>query len=138
MRRILLDTGPAQHFLNGTCGVRERADHEHQRGTRIGICTPVLGELWSGVEGSVNREANLALLKRGLSQLVVWPFDEKTAEEFGRLYMLLKRAGRPMQQIDIQIAAIAFVLGNCTVATTDSDLTSVPGLTVEYWGQEVS
>ena len=38
-----------------------------------------------------------------------------------------------MQQIDIQIAAIAITLGNCTVVSTDSDLTAIPGLTVENW-----
>jgi tRNA(fMet)-specific endonuclease VapC len=38
-----------------------------------------------------------------------------------------------MQKIDIQIAAIALTLGNCTVVTTDSDLTTVPGLCTENW-----
>jgi tRNA(fMet)-specific endonuclease VapC len=38
-----------------------------------------------------------------------------------------------MQQIDMQIAAIAFSLGNCTVVSTDSDLADVPGLKVENW-----
>jgi len=38
-----------------------------------------------------------------------------------------------MQQIDIQIAAIAMSIGNCTVVTTDSDLLSVPGLSIENW-----
>jgi len=34
---------------------------------------------------------------------------------------------------DIQIAAIALSLGNCTVVTTDSDLSVVQGLSVESW-----
>jgi tRNA(fMet)-specific endonuclease VapC len=38
-----------------------------------------------------------------------------------------------MQQVDIQIAAIAFTLGNCTVMSGDGDLSAVPGLTVEDW-----
>ena len=38
-----------------------------------------------------------------------------------------------MQTIDIQIAAIARTLRNCTVVTTESDLSAVPGLTVENW-----
>jgi tRNA(fMet)-specific endonuclease VapC len=38
-----------------------------------------------------------------------------------------------MQQIDIQIAAIALSLGNCTVVSKDSDLAAVPGLEVENW-----
>ena len=41
--------------------------------------------------------------------------------------------GRYMQQIDVQIAAIALTLGNCTVVTMDSDLAAVPGLAVENW-----
>ena len=45
----------------------------------------------------------------------------------------LRRLGRPMQQIDIQIAAIALALGNCTVVSRDSDLTAIPDLSVEDW-----
>ncbi len=43
----------------------------------------------------------------------------------------LRRIGRPMQQIDIMIAAVARSLGSCTVVTDDSDLAAVPGLSVE-------
>lgn len=46
--------------------------------------------------------------------------------------------GRPMQQVDIQIAAIALALGNCTVVSGDSDLRAIPGLTIEDWGAEAS
>jgi tRNA(fMet)-specific endonuclease VapC len=45
----------------------------------------------------------------------------------------LRRIGRPMQQIDIMIGAIAFSLGQCVVVTADADLATVPGLTVENW-----
>ena len=38
-----------------------------------------------------------------------------------------------MQVVDIMVAAIAFSLGNCTVVSSDTDLTAVPGLTVENW-----
>jgi len=38
-----------------------------------------------------------------------------------------------MQQIDIQIGAIALTLGDCTVVTSDSDFAAVPGLAVEDW-----
>jgi len=64
---------------------------------------------------------------------VLWPYDKPAAEEFGRIFTALKRMGRPMQQIDIQIAAIALTLGDCTVVTFDSDLAAVPGLSVENW-----
>ena len=38
-----------------------------------------------------------------------------------------------MQQIDIQIAAIARMLPNCVVVTKDSDFQAISGITVENW-----
>jgi tRNA(fMet)-specific endonuclease VapC len=133
MRRFLLDTGPAQDFINRRHGVPERADAERHRGNRIGICVPVLGELWSGVEGSVSRDRNVQRLHNALSRLIIWPYTNEAAAHFGRIFAELRQIGRPMQQIDIQVAAIAFSLGNCTVVSADSDLSAVPGLTVENW-----
>ena len=133
MRRFLLDTGIAQDFMNRRNGVLERVDAARHAGDRIGICTPVLGELWSGVEGSVSRERNLQRLRLSLSRIVVWPYNNEAAEQFGRIFAELRRIGRPMQQIDIMVAAIALSLGNCTVVTADSDLTAVQGLTIENW-----
>jgi tRNA(fMet)-specific endonuclease VapC len=133
MRRCLLDTGIAQDFVNRRNGVPERVDKARREGSRIGICTPVLGELWSGVEGSISRDRNLQRLRLALSRLVVWPYTNEAAEQFGRIFAELRRIGRPMQQIDIMVVAIALSLGDCTVASNDSDLDAVPGLTVENW-----
>jgi tRNA(fMet)-specific endonuclease VapC len=133
MSRYLPDTGIAQDLINNRNGVRERVDAARHEGNRIGICTPVLGELWSGVEGSASRPRNVQLLRRALSWLVVWPYTNEAAEQFGRIFAELRRIGRPMQQIDIMIAAIAFSLGQCVVVSDDTDLAAVPGLSVENW-----
>ena len=135
MRRYLLDTGIAQDFINDRKGVRVRVNAERVHGNRIGICTPVLGELWSGVECSDSRDKNLQKLRLGLARLAVWPYDEKAAAEYGRIVAELRRKGRPIQQVDMQIAAIAFALGPCTVVSSDGDMKEVPGLTVENWAQ---
>jgi len=86
-----------------------------------------------GVENSATRDENLKRLLRALSGLRCWPFDRPAAEAYGRIATELKRADRVIQQIDIQIAAIALSLGSTTVVSSDSDLASVPGLTVENW-----
>ena len=78
-------------------------------------------------------ELSWKMVKRSLRKFIHWPFDKAAAHEFGRLFALLRRMGRPMQQVDIQIAAIALTLGNCTVVTTDTDLSAIPGLRVESW-----
>jgi tRNA(fMet)-specific endonuclease VapC len=132
-RRYLLDSGPASDCIFRRRGVYERTLEARGRGAKIGIGVPVLGELVGGVETSATRDANWDTLCRGLGMFILWPFDPAAAWEYGRLVAELKRIGRPMQQIDIQIAAIALTLGNCTVVSTDSDLAAVPGLPVENW-----
>jgi tRNA(fMet)-specific endonuclease VapC len=132
-RRYLLDSGPAADCIFRRRGVFERAREARARGAKIGIGLPVLGELVGGVEASATRDENWPILGRGLTTFVLWPFDAPAAWEYGRLYAELRRIGRPMQQIDIQIAAIALTLGDCTVVTTDTDLAAVPGLRTEDW-----
>jgi tRNA(fMet)-specific endonuclease VapC len=133
MRRRLFDTGTAGDYVYRRRGVFERARKEVVQGNHIGICVPVLGELYFGIENSATHDRNLQRLRAALANLTIWPFTEAAARDYGRIAAQLRRIGRPMQQIDIQIAAIALTLGNCTVVSSDSDLAAVPGLTVENW-----
>jgi len=138
MTRYLLDTGIAGIYVAKRDPVFNRARDEARQGNVIGICVPVLGELYYGIENSASRERSLQALRISLPSLRVWPFANEAAEEFGRIATALRRIGRPMQQIDIQIAAIAMTLGNCTVVTTDSDLVAVSGLRTENWAKPTS
>ena len=133
MRRFLLDTGIAGKLINRRDGVHERALSESAQGNRVGICHPVLAELVYGVEYSASRERNMQRLQLALAALKLWPVTEEAAYEYGRIAAQLRRLGREVQQNDIMIGAIALTLGNCTVVTTDSDLSAVPGLAIENW-----
>src|SRR5438034_4714862 len=126
MRRYLLDTGMAGDFINRRQGVDSRVGDAALRGDIVGVCVPVLAELWGGIELSTSRDRNLDRMKHALARLRIWPFDVKAAEVYGRLYAELRRKGRTIQQVDLQIAAIALNLGNCTVVSKDSDLSAVP------------
>ncbi len=133
MKRYLLDTGIAGDFINRRHRVHERAREEAARGNRVGTGMPVLAELAYGIEWSISRDRNMQRLRAALPSLKVWPFDERAAFEYGRIAAELRRLGRPMQVVDMMVAAIAFSLGNCTVVSADSDLSAVPGLAVENW-----
>ena len=133
IRRYLLDTGIAQDFQDDRRGVRAQAKAARTLGHRVGICIPVLGELWSGVEGSASRDLNLRRLRHAVSQLSIWPYTVEAAAEYGRIFMELRRAGRPMQQIDMQIGAIARTLPNCVIVSKDSDVSAIMGVAVENW-----
>ena len=110
--RFILDTGPAFDFLFNRRDVQAHVEAVRQTGAKVGICTPVLGEIMGGLENSSSRQVSFGIARRRLAKLVCWHYEKAAALEFGRIVAELKRAGRPMQQIDIQIAAIAFSLGN--------------------------
>jgi tRNA(fMet)-specific endonuclease VapC len=133
MRRFLLDTNMMGDFIDQRRGVDVRVAEARRRGDRIVTCLPVVGELFAGVEGSHSRERNRDRLIRALSRVPSWPFDRAAAEEFGRIDAELRRLGRLIGKVDIQIAAIALSMGNTTVVSADSDFAVVPGLMVENW-----
>ena len=135
MKRYLLDTGIMSDFINHRSGVDVRVRQAKQQGIRIRTCMPVVGELFGGIELSVTKEKNLKRLKAALARIVCWPFNRAAAEEFGLVYADLQRRGRLIGPIDMQIAAIALSLGDCTVVSKDTDFTSVTGLSVENWAK---
>lgn len=132
-RKYLLDANAVGDYIHKRRGVYARAEAARKTGARLGTCPPVVGEMYAGVEGSQSRDRNLKELKIGLKTLIIWPFGMEAAEQFGRLRAELKRIGRPRQVVDIQLAAVARVLGDCTVVSSDTDLLAVPGLSVENW-----
>ncbi len=135
MTRYLFDSGILSAYLNRRSEVFERARARIAEGHRIGTCVPVLAEIVPGIERSSSRDRNLQALQSAMPTLKVWPVDQDSAFEYGRIHADLMRAGRPMQTIDIMIAATALTLGKCTVVTTASDLLAIPGLVVENWLQ---
>lgn len=89
----------------------------------------------AGIELSNDPPKHLKRLAQNLGSLIVWPFDVIAADWYGKLFAQLRRIGRPMQQVDIQIAAIAFTLGSTIVVTKDSDFAAIQGLRIEDWSK---
>jgi tRNA(fMet)-specific endonuclease VapC len=133
MRRYLLDSGVLNDYVRRRGDTVERVKDATSRGIHVGTATPVVAELFGGAENSASREKSLDRLRHALAPMVAWPFERATALEYGRIFAQLRRIGRPMQQMDMQIAAIALTLGSCKVITYDSDFEAIPGLPVERW-----
>lgn len=132
MKRYLLDTNALGDLVGRRRGVDVRV-RAASRVAVVGTATPAVAEFLYGVEHSTSRDHNMRIAQRALARLVVWPFDLAAAEEYGRLFARLRTAGRMMQQPDVMIAAVARMLTNCTVVSSDSDMHAVPGLSVEDW-----
>ncbi len=133
MRRYLLDTNAAADCIFRRRDVHERVKQARASGHKIGIGIPVLGEILAGVESSASRARNLEIVERNVGLFRLWQYTAEAARVYGRLFAELRRIGRPMQAIDLQIAAMAFSLGRCTVVTTEADLSAVPSLSVDNW-----
>src|SRR5262245_41369435 len=99
MRRYLLDTNAMGDFINRRRGVDERAREARKAGARLGICIPVLDELFFGIEFSRSRDKNLERLNRALTGLACWPYTREASEEYGRLAAQLRRSGRIIQPV---------------------------------------
>jgi tRNA(fMet)-specific endonuclease VapC len=133
MRRYLLDSNAVNAFVNGHEPLSTRARSARLAGGRVGTCEPIVAEMYFGLRLSRSPDENVAQLERELRYLRCWPFDRSAARAYGRIAAELRRRGRPMQIIDMMLAAVALSLGNSVVVTTDSDLSAVPGLSVVNW-----
>ena len=133
MKRFLFDSNAVTSFINRREPFSQRVRDTRLAGFALGTCEPVVVELFYGLELSQSRDANIIRLNHGLSRLCCWPFDRAASREYGRIAAALRKQGRPMQVIDMMLAAVAVSLGNCTVVTTDSDLNTIDGLSVENW-----
>ena len=130
MSSYLLDTNHAgalmkddPHIISALRGSSQSMFH---------IAMPSVGELWYMVYNSSRVEANAHKLQNLLGALIVLPFDQAAARHFGRLRANLRRAGRPIPSIDIQIAAVALDR-DLTLLTTDQHFGNIPGLSTDCW-----
>lgn len=89
----------------------------------------VLGEIRAGFSGGTERGRNEGLLQRFLAKDtvdVLFPGIE-TAEQYGRLFAQLKRAGTPIPNNDLWIAALALE-HNLRLITRDHHFERIPQL----------
>lgn len=133
MTKYLLDSNAVADCVFQRRGVDVRTMTARRQGHLIGTALPVLAELYGGFEYSQSRDRNIRIFDRKLSLFRLWPLTLEVAREYGRVFAELRRNGRPMQVMDMLVAATALTLTNCIVVTTDSDLSAVPGLKVENW-----
>ena len=89
----------------------------------------VLGEFQAGILGGSQGHRNASLLQAMLSKSnagVLLP-DKETASEYARLFVQLKRAGTPIPDNDLWIAALA-LQHDVALITRDKHFASIPQL----------
>jgi tRNA(fMet)-specific endonuclease VapC len=99
---------------------------------RFHLCTPSLAELWYMVHNSARRQQNIAELKRFVDRFYILDFKDVHAQEYGIIKSELRRLGKPIPDVDIQIAAVARVT-KFVLLTDDAHFTPISGITIENW-----
>lgn len=93
----------------------------------------ILAELFSWAYGAPNPAKRLNRIASLLSDLKISQFDQRAAEEFGRLSANLRQKGVTVGGFDLLIAATAKVDGHILVTHNTRDFQAVPGLIVVDW-----
>ncbi len=129
---FLLDTNICIGFLNGRLpGVDERLAAE--TATDVVLCSVVKAELLFGAYESERRGQNLKRLEQFFAAFSSLPFTDEAADWYGRLRAILAKAGEPIGNNDLLIAATALSANVTLVTRNEKEFRKVPGLRLEVW-----
>lgn len=103
--RVALDTNRITDLFRGDVELAELLEICEE----VWVPLVVLGELKAGFHGGTQQRRNEALLNSLLAKPTVGVLlpSQETAEQYARLFVQLKRAGSPVPDNDVWIAALA-------------------------------
>ena len=99
----------------------------------IVVCSVVKAELFYGALKSARPAENLRKQQEFLRKFDSLPFDDRAAEEYGRIRSRLEKAGTPIGPNDLSIASIALAHDVTAVTRNLNDFKRVEGIKVEDW-----
>jgi len=100
-----------------------------------GLCVPtiVLAELYAGAHKLADPSHLLASVSDLIQEILVLDFDQRCAEEFGRVQGGLLARGVSVAVVDLMIASVALAHELTLVTHNTADFRHVPGLRLEDW-----
>lgn len=129
----LLDTNICIYIINSRPEkVLQRFRKE--RIGNIGISSITVSELTYGVIKSGSEKNRLAL-EMFLAPLEIYPFDESVIWHYGEVRANLEKQGKPIDALDIMIAAHALALNAILVTNNTREFNRVEDLHYENWAQ---
>jgi tRNA(fMet)-specific endonuclease VapC len=97
------------------------------------LCSVVVAGLLYGARRSNNVARTLAEVQGFCSRFASLPFDDRAADEYGKIRAHLYGAGIPIGPNDFMIASIALAIGLTLVTHNVGEFGRVPGLNIEDW-----
>ena len=99
----------------------------------IGISSITLAELRYGVDKSQQVQKNRDALYEFLLPLEIADFDDEATVSYGRVRVVLEKAGTPVGSMDMLIGAHALSLGATLVTNNVREFKQIKGLKIADW-----
>lgn len=134
----MLDTDICIYLIkNNNSSLNERYLQEIAVGNKICISWFSYLELVYGVEKSVSKKANSENLQTFLREIIVEPLEQNQSlvNNYASTRIILEKAGKPLDQLDLLIGAHALTLGATLVTNNMKHFERITGLSVENWAQ---
>ncbi len=126
--RFILDTNIIVAWLNGDEDIAVKID----KADSVSIPSIVAGELFYGAFNSTHVQKNLVKIQSLLTNYNLVKCDVETALAYGRIKFELKKAGKPIPENDIWIAALV-LQHNLTLVTRDAHFKQVKQIKTKKW-----
>ena len=97
------------------------------------ISSVTIAELRYGAEKSLHVQQNHDALGGFIVPLEIATFDEKAAEDYGKVRAQLEKKGQPIGSMDMLIGAHALSLGITLVTNNTKEFKRIKGLKIENW-----
>ena len=122
---FLLDTNICSSHIRRPAALAHRL---MQHAGRLWMSSVVLGELYAWAYMLDQPDRILAGIAELRKDVGVLPYDERCAEQFGKLRGVLKRRGIVGNPVDIMIASVALAHDLTLVTNNTADFQNIPGL----------
>lgn len=130
--KYLLDTNVCIRIINGRSAAARAKLLSHPT-VDIVVCSIVRAELFFGAAKSQTPQATRQKQDLFLRPFVTLPFDDLSADTYGRLRAQLEQAGTPIGPLDMQIAAIAIAYDLILVTHNTREFGRIADLIIEDW-----
>jgi len=129
MKKILLDTNAVIALFHGDSEVLDCV----AAAECVYVSCVVMGELYAGFHAGKRERSDSLLLEKLLqcSTVEVLPVGTETSDYYGRLFVELRRKGKPVPVNDLWIAAQTLECG-ATLVTFDRHFLGIPTLRVHH------
>ncbi len=127
----LLDTNTCNYAIKREPEVLRRL--QERAPDDFNVSAVAVAELWFGAAKSSRPQGTHASVDAFLKPFEVLPFASEAAEEYAQIRLQLEKAGRPIGERDLLIAATAKSRRLTVITHNVREVSRVDGLKVEDW-----